>query len=523
MSTFISRLWTFRIIRFAAWSFITLITLYVLTVTYVNWSGSRRWLATKAMIQKEGETLDFNTLLPKRVEDSKNFCAIEPLFGINGKGESKSAPDLKRIELEKCGWENADSKLGTTPTRGVFALGRHVDLAAWSAYLTSAKYISLPAQSGNAAGDLLAALDTAHPLLKQLSDVATARTEAVFVPILVPTRPLFSMPFHHFNGVRKVSSALVLRAQAACESGNTAAACDSTLAVLRLTDASAREPFLISELIATSLHEMALESIWTVLNKRQATDEELQALQSSLSRLDFHKAVLTAMRSEMASAVDSLEFVQAGPFQMAEVVNLLSVVDSTTAHSPSWIGRCLWSVLPVGLIDHNKAVIVNLEYEKCIAPLKRGNTSDMLRLSSLMETEVKGKQGLMYPDHVIANLVAPAYATIFQRMCRAEAYRRQALVACALERYFIQHHSYPLALPDLIPGLLAQVPADPVDDKPLRYRQTADGRYMLWSIGFDETDDGGKVNADATDKQAVSKMQKAGYKGDWTWQYLSAK
>ena len=110
-------------------------------------------------------------------------------------------------------------------------------------------------------------------------------------------------------------------------------------------------------------------------------------------------------------------------------------------------------------------------------------------------------------------------ALVVERSVAAESVRHQALAACALERYFLQHHAYPPALSALVPELLPAVPADPVDDQPLRYRKTDDGRYMLWSIGFDLKDDGGKVNIEAGAKLSASKLYRSAYKGDWTWQY----
>ena len=110
-----------------------------------------------------------------------------------------------------------------------------------------------------------------------------------------------------------------------------------------------------------------------------------------------------------------------------------------------------------------------------------------------------------------------------ERAFSAEALRRQALTACALERFYLLHQAYPASLAELTPTLLATVPADPIDDQPLRYRKTDDGRYMLWCIGLDQKDDNGKVNLDPKDKQSISRVHHSTYKGDWTWQYTPVK
>jgi hypothetical protein len=67
-----------------------------------------------------------------------------------------------------------------------------------------------------------------------------------------------------------------------------------------------------------------------------------------------------------------------------------------------------------------------------------------------------------------------------------------ARTALAVERYRLKHERWPKALGDLVTeGLLAEVPNDPFDGKPLRYRATVQG-IVVYSIGpnHDATGDG---------------------------------
>jgi hypothetical protein len=59
---------------------------------------------------------------------------------------------------------------------------------------------------------------------------------------------------------------------------------------------------------------------------------------------------------------------------------------------------------------------------------------------------------------------------------------RCAAVALALERYRRAHGRWPEALESLTPDLLAAVPADPYDGRPLRYRRLDDG-VLVYSVG----------------------------------------
>ena len=77
----------------------------------------------------------------------------------------------------------------------------------------------------------------------------------------------------------------------------------------------------------------------------------------------------------------------------------------------------------------------------------------------------------------------------------------EALIACALERYRLAHNAYPETLDALVPQYLAQVPGDIIGGQPLHYRRADDGKFLLYSIGWNETDDGGKP----------------GSNDDWVW------
>jgi hypothetical protein len=66
-----------------------------------------------------------------------------------------------------------------------------------------------------------------------------------------------------------------------------------------------------------------------------------------------------------------------------------------------------------------------------------------------------------------------------------------ARTALAVERYRLSHGQLPAGWDDLVPNYLPEVPRDPFDGKPLRYRRLEPG-FIVYSIGPDEADDGGR-------------------------------
>jgi hypothetical protein len=97
----------------------------------------------------------------------------------------------------------------------------------------------------------------------------------------------------------------------------------------------------------------------------------------------------------------------------------------------------------------------------------------------------------------------------------------QATLACALERYRLTNGSFPKTLEVLSPRYLGKLPADLVTGEPLKYRPTAEDRFILYSVGFNKTDDGGKPAPREEDWQGRSSSFPDLRKDDWVWAYAS--
>jgi hypothetical protein len=72
-----------------------------------------------------------------------------------------------------------------------------------------------------------------------------------------------------------------------------------------------------------------------------------------------------------------------------------------------------------------------------------------------------------------------------------QTHTRLATTALAVERFRQKQGQLPKNLKELVPRFLREVPTDPFDGKPLRYRRLASG-YVVYSVGADGHDDGGR-------------------------------
>ncbi|MBB5034511.1 hypothetical protein [Prosthecobacter vanneervenii] len=509
------RLFSKRTARVLLWLFISLLTLVVLLHVWTNWSGARRWAAARVLVENEGETFDFHSLLPQTPPEAQNLLAIEPLRGIAAVVEgdaSKGEPGTRRKALEALKWT------GTAPAAQGVASGQATDFRDWVKFLRDSKYLDLPATPEPTARDVLAALDARHPLLKQISDAVPTRPLAMFTPGL-HERPLpellLSMPLPHYTAVQGQGRALGLRARAALAAGDSAEATRSILAVHLMAQACEQEPLLISFLVGHSLETLALEPLWQGLKDRSFTPEDLQRLQSAFSSPDqTTRAMLQAMRGEMAAGYNALDLLQQTASGRRAMDEMLSGALSASGRSTS---RALLRLVPGGLFDHWKSVLVELEMQQLILPLKQDGLHAALTASEKMMEALKQRSNVLrHPDYLVARLLLPSVTQVSCNALLIDARRRQALTALALERFFVKNARYPAALAELAPDYLPAIPTDPCDSQPLRYRTTPAGRYALWSIAFDGKDDSGKVTPDSKTSPKLSKRE---YKGDWTWTY----
>jgi hypothetical protein len=115
--------------------------------------------------------------------------------------------------------------------------------------------------------------------------------------------------------------------------------------------------------------------------------------------------------------------------------------------------------------------------------------------SQSVETTLRREGNVFWPWEIktLTLLLLPAYTQTFAAAARGVAQHRCTVVLLAGERCRRERGAYPERLADLVPDYLAEVPSDPFTGDPLRLRQ--DERWIIYSVGEDEQDDGGDINS----------------------------
>jgi len=108
------------------------------------------------------------------------------------------------------------------------------------------------------------------------------------------------------------------------------------------------------------------------------------------------------------------------------------------------------------------------------------------------------------PYRVLASIAIPNSVKAAQTTARNQTLVNEALIACALERFHQARGKYPENLDALVPQYADSLPRDIIRGQPFKYRTTADGEFVLYSVGWNEKDDGGIAAINPSD-------------GDWVW------
>ena len=115
------------------------------------------------------------------------------------------------------------------------------------------------------------------------------------------------------------------------------------------------------------------------------------------------------------------------------------------------------------------------------------------------------------PYNAMAKLAFPIYPTIDRKVGAAAVALDEARTACAIERFRLVEGRLPKELGELVPMYLSKVPADILSQRPLQYQPAPAGNYKIYSIGWNQFDEGGTISVNRNQTRRDDEY------GDWVW------
>ena len=434
-----------------------------------NWRGKQAWEEYKRQREAKGDSFKLSSIVPPPVPDDQNFASI-PLFA-----ELFPKPSTNVLL-----W-NAIKLPDSSRLYGGWHEGHIEDLDAWRTSFTNA--------------DLMAALSKYDPILRQLAEVSN--------------RPYCRFPIHyddtywallpHLTSLRNLARIYHLRALAELSTGQSDPAFDDVQACLWLAARIKDEPILISFLTKVAIVDLATQPVWEGLSAHQWNARQLTDLQASFAKVEQFSSFAKALQGERI-------------LQYHMIRRLIEKPGDWTGMF-DWY-QYPWNILvraaPRGWFYQNEVRIDRFYAESLLPTIdfqqQRVNPNAVIAAFDSVDSAQKN------PYNILFQILLPAINRTVKRAALSQTGIQQVVVACALERYRLKHGQLPDTLGALVPEFLKRVPNDVIDGQPLRYRRIGGDQFVLYSVGWNEADDGGQIawTEGQTPRQDLER-------GDWVW------
>ncbi len=464
-----------------------LFTLIVAFFSIEKARGRSAWKSYQEEARARQTKLNLPEFVQPAVPDKRNFAAIplfQEAFADPAAGKVLELPHANRAKL---------------PPLGNMTKDQLPDLAGWQKFFVEEKFI--PSAGDDPAADVLQALEHYAPQWEQLR-AAASRPESRF-PVRYEDGVSAVLP--HMQLFQSASRIIALKLAAHLAQGNSAAAYEDFRLGLRLYAALEKEPTLIAGLVRLGGLSALQNGVWAGLIQRQWAAPELEKMESGLARLRLFEDCALALGSERG--FNNLIYDEYARKGAADLAELLVAMQDGQPRPSTRLATMLLAPYPSGWWRLSQTR-TNRYFDEILAEISQDPPRIYLdRPVTSMPASMAGVGALEHARYFLFFTMVPALSDIDHRYAYAQTLLDETRLACALERYRLANGSCPASLDPLAPAFLPALPRDVMNGEPLHYRLADDGGYILYSVGWNLQDDGGKAEPDRSFRQ----------QSDWVW------
>ncbi len=356
---------------------------------------------------------------------------------------------------------------------------------------------------------------------------------------------LFSVLLTDLSVLRELSDLLVTDTLRAAEAGDGEIALANVVAMLGMARHCEEKPVLVSMLVAAAIEAKSFTVVQSVLRDHPAlwTDANLRDLahRVAASRIDWKRG----FEGDRAYFYDVIQRLYTddgnGDGRLASRVavdgtnNVLEAIASISADSPakqSTTGHrtmAFFAMPAANFVLASRKQMTEMHDRLTLEAIDLLDTP-LWETSTPIEEEILQRRDMPLGRlrYMFVDLLFPSTEGLRHWYQFAEGRREGVMIGIALELYHREHGKWPESLAELSPRWLPKLPVDRITGKPLQYR-IIDDRPIVYSIGVDGIDDGGKLPVACegdTDKYRVSmpaewgnpdatQSSKDAFYGDW--------
>lgn len=506
-----------RRIRRALVTAAVVVTVTALFYAEEDWRGKRVWEKCRREFAAKGEGLDPRSLVPPPVPDDQNYAMtpfLAPLLDLNPRrsepGQSRWRDPAGRDRVFNFGQELLDPTSTNRSARRQ-PVDTRPDIAIWTDALGSDPTNSLYSSPAEAAADVLKFLQRYQPVFDELR-AASRRPYSRFNVDYTEEDP-FAVLLPHLGATRRVERVLVLQIRAEIVLGQNEPAYRDLQLLLFLSGSVSHESLLISKLVEAAILRDGLQQLASGLQKHLWTDSQLSELEPALAKLNLLADYQEAMRGERVLGAAGLEYFQRHRRQADELRNITIGQDQRPAERPN---IPMLIIMPAGWYYLDQAQIVQMNNEVLCKPVDalnhRLNPAEFDAGVARLKEQLQ--HGFPY-DKMLSRFILQIISPVAQKFAATQVAVDEARVACALERFHLSKGSYPDDLKALAPAFIVSLPRDVLTGEPFKYQRKNENEFALYSLGWNEKDDGGQV---VTKADGTPDLDAA----DWAWPQITS-
>lgn len=502
--------WWKRLLRGAFFAFVALLTLVALAAAGISFQGRREWARTKADLLARGERLSLIELAPPPIPDEQNFFG-DPLWSEVFELETSTDKDGQLLTHPKVPYR--EQKLDRTlhqplskalRERGNTLPGIGITEHPGTLPVTA---VTLAMRRANSETDrqFLAqfSIDALRPLSPMLARI-TALLQRPGARAQVDYSLGLTTPMPHLSSILYIGQVLTARAMAELYLGDSESSKADVLSILRLSNTLKTEPLLISLLIRTSIIGMANTVISAGIYGHLWTEPQLVEFTPALGGIDLLPQFAQVLRGERGIVNQFVELARRSPARAYEIVR--------PGNHVTWkSGRFDRASYEIGsrLFNSSDQSQFNLAMQSQADAIERASGRGLSPVDFTSPKTDDTWRKLFHPLWALYSSTtrdSPPACIVSYVMDQTSLTR----IACALERYRMRHRSYPANLHALAPDLLPELPSAAIAGQKIQYRLEGNGRFQLWTAGWNQIDEGGTL-------PSIKEGSKYRWRGDWAW------
>jgi hypothetical protein len=351
-----------------------------------------------------------------------------------------------------------------------------------------------------------------------------------------------NMLLPHLAGIKGIAVTQSAATLNELHANHLEAALEDLEALIALSRCLKDERLVISQLVRNSISTIAFGTTWQALHTPGWSDSQLARLQAAWRPLDFVGDVGRSVEMERAQFLLTFERSRQsekevsamlatygsgfnpGTAAAAPLSSPVEVMDYAIENFPDLCRKVIyipaWQFAwarhdELNYLKRMQALIesarrAGAEKSRLAITTKLGQDEEVIFDTSAVQEKVEKERTKMNFYDRMRFLFSPMAETSLSRSVdralQCATQRELIVAAIAVKRYELHHGEPPPNLAALVPEILLELPRDFMNGQRLHYRLSADGSFLLYSVGTDGRDDGGDPNPPPTVRTVTHRL-----------------